>query len=445
MCGIFGMISRKPRPFNKRAFCTMGARNDSRGGDSCGVFIDGQVEYGVDEQKMFLNFFRKSKILDTTTECKVALGHCRKASVGNVSMETAQPVVIKNEQGEIDFVLIHNGTIYNYKELAKKYIPDVNIEGLTDSQVMARIFYHKGYDSLDEYNGGAVFVIHDYRINKTFIFKGASKKYQFAKDIEEERPLYFCWHNGRFTFSSIFETLYAFYYEEKVYNFPVNKLYTIRENRLKLVKEYKREKCTQSKPTTTLSTYGSVNNPRIWDDWDDYHGIGKYNKDNQTYLLNYDGLTYNDNQGIPLHGVFQVSSGGHVYPNKIVKETWLEEVGFFKGRMLKHPKAFKLINDLFQKANNVLNQDLEILINMMDFNPFSEDLVQYYWFDGGNLMLPQGEWKWPMADWSSVFDKEGVIQEVGKNPYYGWSKDYHMYTYEEDKILEAWKKICEEE
>ena len=165
MCGIFGMISRKTKPFNKRAFCTMGVRNDSRGGDSCGVFIDGLVEYGVDKQKTFISFFRDSKILDTTTECKVALGHCRKASVGKVSLETAQPVVLYNEQGFIDYVLIHNGTVYNYQELAKKYIPDVDITGLTDSQVMARLFYYMGYDCLDEYNGGAVFVIHDYRVN----------------------------------------------------------------------------------------------------------------------------------------------------------------------------------------------------------------------------------------------------------------------------------------
>lgn len=94
MCGIFGMISRKTKPFNKRAFCTMGVRNDSRGGDSCGIFIDGLVEYGVDKKKLFINFFRESPLLAHTTECRIALGHCRKASVGKVSVETAQPVVL---------------------------------------------------------------------------------------------------------------------------------------------------------------------------------------------------------------------------------------------------------------------------------------------------------------------------------------------------------------
>lgn len=452
MCGIFGMISKKTRPFNKRAFCTMGARNDSRGGDSCGVFIDGQVEYGVDEQKMFINFFRDSVLLNSTQECKVALGHCRKASVGKVSIETAQPIVLKNEQGQIDFVLIHNGTIYNYKDLAKKYIPDVNIDGLTDSQVMARIFYHKGYDVLDEYNGGAVFVIHDYRSNRTLVFKGASKKYKYSKETEEERPLYYCWHNGRFVFSSIFETLYAFYYEEKVYSFPCNKLVAIKgEHKVKLIKSYDRENVTQSKPT--FSTYSIVNNPAIWDDYDDYYGKGYgngysnnyYNGVNRTYKMKYDGVNYLDEKGDLMHGVVQTSSYGYVYPNKTVKENWLEEVGFFRGKMLKHPNAFKLLNDMYQKANQVVTNEIDVLTNMLDFNPYSDDGVQYYWYDGDTLMIPQGEWKWPMAEYSAVFSKEGIIMQVGNGRYSEWTKDYHMYTYEENKILEALKKLCEGE
>ena len=448
MCGIFGMFSKKTKPFNKRAFCTMGVRNDSRGGDSCGVFIDGQVEYGVDKQKTFISFFRDSNILNNTTECKVALGHCRKASVGKISIETAQPVVLYNEAGEVDYVLIHNGTIYNYKELAQKYIPDVNIEGLTDSQVMARIFYHKGYDMLDEYIGGAVFVIHDYRIGRSLIFKGSSKKYTTSKEPEEERPLYYCWHNGRFVFSSIFETLYAFYYEEIVYTLAPNRLYTIKSDRLKLVKEYKREQVTQCKPVTPVTTYPAY----VWDDDDDYYkGYHKHNNPNYkpnemtSYLVTYDGLNYIDKNKAPMHGIYFVSSYGYVFPNKTTKENWLNEVGFFLGKMLKCPQAFKLLNDKYQKANKVVTREIEILMNMLDFNPYTEDLYQFYWFDGTDCMIPQGEWKFPMANWSYVFDKDGQVLEQGKKPYHGWTTDYNMYTYEEEKILEALKKLCKED
>lgn len=440
MCGIFGFISKKSKPFNKRAFCTMGVRNDSRGGDSCGIFIDGLTEYGVDKQKLFINFFRDSILLDTVTECKVALGHCRKASVGKVDIKTAQPVVIGSKENAVDFVLIHNGTIYNYQELAKKYIPEVDIEGLTDSQVMALIFYYKGYDCLDEYNGGAVFVIHDYRVNKSYVFKGASKKYTYAKEELEERPLYYCWHNGRFCFSSIFETLYSFYYEEPIYNFPTNKLMVVRGDKLKLVKEYKREKCTQTKPTQTSSVY-------YMDDIDKHYGYGAYHTDsvNRSYRLKHDGITYMNDKNEPIHGKFFVSNYGYIFPNKKVKETWLHEVAFFQGRLLRHPKAFDLIDKYYQEANKVITDKIEILINMLDFNPHSDDLYQFYWYDGGTLMVPQGEWKWPMLEMSFILDNKGKVTDAGRSQYWGWTTDYAMYVYDEETILNDWKKLCGEE
>jgi predicted glutamine amidotransferase len=443
MCGIFGMISRKSKPFNKRAFCTMGVRNDSRGGDSCGVFIDGLVEYGVDKQKTFMNFFRDSLVLDTTTECKVALGHCRKASVGKVSIETAQPVVLSNDNGEIEYVLIHNGTIYNYKELAKKYIPEVDIDGLTDSQVMARIFYHKGYDCLDEYHGGAVFVIHDYRVNKSLVFKGHSKKYTYSTLEEEERPLFYCWHNGRFCFSSIFETLYAFYYEETIYTLPHNKLMVVRGDKLKLVKEYKREKCTQSKPTTVVTGgYGGVIR---WDeDFYSYHNhYGGYS--NTSYKVKFDGSKYTDERKKPMHGVFFMSSYGYVFPHQKAEAAWLNKVAFYQGQLLKHPDAFDLIDKQFKAAKSKITPEIKALINMLDFNPHTEDDFQYYWYDDGTLMVPTGEWKWPVADWSIAFDNKGQVVDLGKQDYAGWTTDYKMYTYNEQKILEDWKLLCEGE
>lgn len=437
MCGIFGMISKKSRPFNKRAFCTMGVRNDSRGGDSCGVFIDGKVDYGVDDKKLFINYFRKANLLDATTECKIALGHCRKASVGKVGIETAQPVVLYNEQGVPDFVLIHNGTIYNYKELAAKYIPKVNIEGLTDSQVMARIFYYAGYDALDEYNGGAVFVIHDYRTDKSLIFKGWSKKYTYSKDQEEERPLYYCWHNGRFVFSSIFETLYSFYYEEIVYTLPHNKLLAIKGDKFKIVKEYPRENVLQTKPVVVHTSY-------LRDEYGDYGGF--YNREeNKSFRVKYNGLTYNDDKGELMHGTFRISSYGYVFPNKKTKDTWLQEVSFFQGKMLKCPEAFDLINTKYEATGKKVTPEIEILINMLDFNPYTDDGIQYYWYDGDRQMIPQNEWKWPMADWSCVFDDDGNLIGQGTKAYIGWTTDYNMYTWEKEKIEEAWKVLCEGE
>ena len=132
MCGIFGMISKKSKRFNKRAFFTMGVRNDSRGGDSCGVFIDKKVEYGVDKQKMFIGFFRDSVLLKETNECKVALGHCRKASVGKVSLETAQPVVLTNSDNEVENAINNFEEFIKNETLSLEIIKKDNLENKVD-------------------------------------------------------------------------------------------------------------------------------------------------------------------------------------------------------------------------------------------------------------------------------------------------------------------------
>ena len=105
MCGIFGHLTLKEKKkFDFSLFTTLGINNDSRGGDACGIFIDGQVEYGTTKKtKYFQDFFLGSKLLFDTEEFNIALGHCRKASPGiGLEPEKAQPVVLRKEKtGEI--------------------------------------------------------------------------------------------------------------------------------------------------------------------------------------------------------------------------------------------------------------------------------------------------------------------------------------------------------
>ena len=101
MCGIAGIITKTPRVFDYSTFCTLGIANDARGGDSCGVFIDGRYEYGTEDTKLFSNYFLSSDLLDNTNKAMVAMVHCRKASVGKISKETAQPVVLTDKNGKV--------------------------------------------------------------------------------------------------------------------------------------------------------------------------------------------------------------------------------------------------------------------------------------------------------------------------------------------------------
>lgn len=263
MCGLFGFIGKKKCPVDFRTLLTLGINNDSRGGDSCGIFIDGQVEYGVDKNKLFYNFYENSKLLAETNSAKVIIGHCRKTSVGKTSLETAQPVVIYNKDtGDIEFVTIHNGTISNYKELANKYLSKYD-DKMTDSQVIANIVYTHGFDVLSEYIGSGAFVFVDYRTPKrvpsVFFFKGKSMESKWTKKLTEERPLYYICTDEGLWFSSICDFLYPLEYKTKstVYTFPTNLVTIVQNNTLYEVEKIDREKQYQKDYSYGTSYYPS--------------------------------------------------------------------------------------------------------------------------------------------------------------------------------------------
>ena len=208
--------------------------------------------------------------------------------------------------------MIHNGTIYNYLDLAKKYIPGVKIDGLTDSQVMARIFYYKGYDVLEEYNGGAVFVVVDYRQPKPKIlfFKGASKKYDTGKEMDE-RPFYFSIDPKQgLVFSSISTYLKALRPEGEVYTIKANQLidYNNETCKMTIIKNVDRSKQQQTKEYTNKYTFAS----EVPVKWGCYSN-SKYSSGGYTessYVkVDYLSNTYSNKKG-KLHGEYHMTRYG---------------------------------------------------------------------------------------------------------------------------------------
>lgn len=355
MCGIFGIITSKPAKFDYRAFSVLGVNNDSRGGDSCGIFIDGNYEYGVLDKKLFSNFMQTSPLLNSTNRCSVALGHCRKASVGAIDEKRAQPVVIHNPETNIpEFVVLHNGTIYNYEEMAKKYIPDVDIKDMTDSQVFARIFYYAGYEVLGEYRGGASFVIADYRKDanhpEILFFKGKSKIYNYAASkTEEERPMFVIHDDNKLIFSSIPSFLLPLMPYEVPYSTPANCLISWSAGKFYKVKEFKREEQFQCKDygTTQVTYYRGGNS---WDgdqDWDfpapvtkqsNYRG-GTFTSHHNNQCTPSSGGIYTIDKKV-LHGPVHLSAWGYksTYPS-----TYFPTFYFWEGVLLKNCACYTFL------------------------------------------------------------------------------------------------------
>lgn len=371
MCGLFGIVTKKDKQnFDYTTFCTLGISNDSRGGDSCGIFIDGYYDYGtVGNSKYFQCHFLENKFLKNLKESTIAFGHCRKASIGKIDETTAQPVII-TEGNVIKYVLMHNGTIYNYKELAEKYIPNIDITGMTDSQVMARIFYYNGYDSLNEYVGGAVFVIADYRelVPKILLFKGESKKNKWSTKKSEERPLNYCIDPKKkeLVFSSIGSYIMALRPNVTTWDMQANVLLEFDGTDLIEVQEFSRNNVYQTKESTTFPSYNHWYNS-TWDMFGTSDDVIVYDDYISVNLLN---NTYHG-KGKSLHGRILLTSYGRIV-NETSKKSYYKEIYFWNGVALKSVACFRFLS--------VLKKDS--LLDDKRFDKTYENVIRYLSIDG---------------------------------------------------------------
>lgn len=308
----------------------------------------------------------------------VAFGHCRKASVGAIDETTAQPVVLTNTNGKVEYVLMHNGTIYNYKELAHKYIPDIDITGMTDSQVMARIFYHSGYKALSEYNGAAVFAIADYRgaKPKILLFKGASRKDNRSKEETDERPLYMCIDpiKGELVFSSIAAYLMSLRPKLTTWTLNSNCLFEFNGKDLVAVEEISRANVCQKKKTSDIIPYEYK-----WDYWSNF---GLEENEGNLYdsfiSTNQTDNTYHG-KGKKLNGRILLSKYGKIL-DSAPKKTTYKEIFFWNGVALKSVTCFRFLTVLKKESR----------LEDKEFNKRFKNLIRYLSVDG--IYHEEGIW-----------------------------------------------------
>ena len=122
MCGIVGIISRDGGNISnqiRRMLCIL----KHRGPDGCGLMIGKTIQRG----------FLLDDLDFEDTESGAGMGHTRLAIVGGVFGQ--QPL----EDCKQKLVLLHNGEIYNYKELRKKLETDHKLLTETDSETIIHL------------------------------------------------------------------------------------------------------------------------------------------------------------------------------------------------------------------------------------------------------------------------------------------------------------------
>jgi asparagine synthase (glutamine-hydrolysing) len=161
MCGITGFVSKN---FSRDQLQVMSKCLAHRGPDAEGEFFDSGVGIG--------------------------LGH-RRLSIIDLSEAANQPFYSKDGR----FVMIFNGEVYNYRELAEKF--NIPTTTTSDSEVIIELFARIGVKCFPELNGMFAIAIWDKQEEKLFLIR----------DRIGIKPIYY-FHNGKdFAFGSELKSL----------------------------------------------------------------------------------------------------------------------------------------------------------------------------------------------------------------------------------------------
>jgi len=166
MCGFLGYYSYK-HPLDTEVFKDAINTIKHRGTDNQGLYI----------------------------EYPVMLGHNR-LSILDLSTEANQPMISHNQQ----FIMVYNGEVYNYKELANKY--NVKTRTNSDSEVILEILSNNAYNAVNDFNGMFAIAIYNKADNSITLFR----------DRVGKKPLFYYIDNYVFAFASEIKALLAIPY-----------------------------------------------------------------------------------------------------------------------------------------------------------------------------------------------------------------------------------------
>lgn len=127
--------------------------------------------------------------------CKIAgLGH-RRLSILDLSANANQPMTSANGR----YIMVYNGEVYNYQELANELQKQsgIQLKTTSDSEVILETIALFGHESIKQFNGMFALALYD-TIKEELII---------TRDRMGIKPLYYYWNNGDFLFASELKSL----------------------------------------------------------------------------------------------------------------------------------------------------------------------------------------------------------------------------------------------
>lgn len=117
-CGVFGIFTKNPSEVATSAYFALYALQH-RGQESCGIVVnDGGIFKSYKDTGLVNEVFDKER-LDKLNPGKIAVGHVRYSTTGQVSQANSQPILVRHIKGSL--TIAHNGNLVNAHELRTEY------------------------------------------------------------------------------------------------------------------------------------------------------------------------------------------------------------------------------------------------------------------------------------------------------------------------------------
>ena len=159
MCGIYGFTTKTNKTKKENILDLIGSKIKYRGPNQSGKFINNRIALGIE----------RLSIIDPQN--------------GN------QPIFSNDK----NYVIVHNGEIYNYKELKNKLVnKGYYFSTESDTEVIVNLFQHYGVQCFKKLNGMFAFAIYDIKRDRLII----------ARDRYGIKPIYYYKKDSSFIFAS---------------------------------------------------------------------------------------------------------------------------------------------------------------------------------------------------------------------------------------------------
>lgn len=272
MCGIVGLISKRQNGFFYKDldnFRGLLVNDSQRGEDSTGAFCvsnNGMVDaikVATIPHNLFLteewDTFQKKAI----STGRMIIGHNRKATHGEVNSFNAHPFVVG------DIVLIHNGTLNNWK--------DWKYQHTVDSQALTQLIAEKGHEeAISRVDGAFALVWYNRNTEKLYCIRNSQRPLNFVETADNIALASESWMAfGQFMRSNEKVESHGLLDEGVLYEFSLDKRGERKETKMELYKKIYTPPITSNRYTDPRKWARQVYGDGWEDDLDD--GMGPNN------------------------------------------------------------------------------------------------------------------------------------------------------------------------